>query len=121
MRDLPLEIHTQYYKTSAEDAQAAVISHLDIRRLPLRKQDDRSRDDVTVVCALFDRDGNFLEGRQTVVEIRLKDESIESRRSSGVTVNHEFKIKSGDYLVRVVARDAEGRQMAAANGVVEIP
>jgi hypothetical protein len=27
----------------------------------------------------------------------------------------------GTYAIRVVVRDAEGRQMAARNGVVEIP
>jgi len=73
------------------------------------------------VCALFDRNGNFVKGKQTQVELRLKDEHVESRRARGVTVNHEFDVKSGSYLIRVVARDAEGRQTAAASGVVEIP
>jgi VWFA-related protein len=121
MRELALDLHTQFYKTSPEDAKATIASNVDLGHLPLRKQDGRNRDDVTVVCALFDRNGNFLQGRQTVVEIRLKDENVESRRARGITVNHEFDVKSGDYLVRVVARDAEGRQMAAVNGVVEIP
>jgi VWFA-related protein len=121
VHDLPIDLHTQFYKTGAWEARATVISHLDIRQLPLRKQDDRNRDDVTVVCALFDRNGNFVKGKQTVVELRLKDENVESRRAHGVTVNQEFDVKSGGYLVRVVARDAEGRQMSAINGVVEIP
>jgi hypothetical protein len=56
-----------------------------------------------------------------VVELRLKDANVEGRRAHGVTLHHEFEVKSGGYLVRVVARDAEGRQMAAVNGVVEIP
>jgi VWFA-related protein len=121
VHDLPLDLHTEFYKTAAWDATATIVSHLDIRRLPLRKQDGRNRDDVTVVCALFDRNGNFLKGKQTVVELRLQDGNVESRRAHGVTVNQEFDVKSGGYLVRVVARDAEGRQMAAVNGVVEIP
>jgi hypothetical protein len=36
-------------------------------------------------------------------------------------LNSDFDVKRGAYMVRVVARDAEGRQMAAANDVVEIP
>jgi hypothetical protein len=121
VHDLPIDLHTRFYKTGDWEARATVISHIDIRQLSLRKQDDRNRDDVTVVCALFDRNGNFVKGKQTVVELRLKDENVESRRARGVTVNQEFDVKSGDYLVRVVARDAEGRQMSAVNGVVEIP
>ncbi|MGB7763017.1 MAG: VWA domain-containing protein [Bryobacteraceae bacterium] len=121
LRDLPIDIHTQFYKTSTEDAKVKVSTHLDIRQLPLRKQDDRNRDDVTLVCALFDRNGNYLKGTQKVVELRLKDENLEHRRAAGVTVIADFDLKSGAYLIRVVARDAEGQQMAAANGVVEIP
>jgi hypothetical protein len=120
VHDLPLDLHTEFYKTSRDDAKATISSHLDTAQLPLRKQDDRSRDDVTVVCALFDRNGNFLQGKQTLVELRMKDESA-ARRRAGVTMNHEFDLKSGDYIVRVVARDAEGRQMAAVNGLVQIP
>jgi VWFA-related protein len=119
--DLPIDIHSQFYKTGTGDAKLKVTTHFDIRRLPLRKQDDRNQDDVTLVCALFDRNGNYVKGTQKVVELRLKDENLDHRRAAGVTVNADFDLKSGAYLIRVVARDAEGQQMAAANGVVEIP
>jgi VWFA-related protein len=121
LRDVPIEIHSQFFKTTDEDAKLKVATHLDIRQLPLRKQDDRNRDDVTLVCALFDGNGNYIKGTQKVVELRLKDENIERRRAVGVTVNSDFDVKVGPYMIRVVVRDAEGRQMAAANGVVEIP
>ncbi len=121
MRDLPMDISTEFYKTTEEDAKLRVVSHLDIKQISLRKQDDRNRNDVTLLCALFDRNGNFVKGGQTVVEIRLKDESLDRQRARGVTVDHEFDVKTGDYLIRVVARDEEGHQMAAVNGVVEIP
>ena len=87
----------------------------------MRKQDDRNRDDVTLVCALFDGNGNYIKGTQKVVELRLKDENLDRRRTQGITVNSNFDVKVGPYMIRVVVRDAEGQQMAAANGVVEIP
>ena len=83
--------------------------------------DDRSRDDVTLVCALFDGNGNYIKGTQKVVELRLKDESLDQRRAQGVNVISDFDVKSGPYMIRIVVRDAEGRQMATANGTVEIP
>ncbi len=121
LHDLPIEMHSEFFKTSDEAARLKVAIHLDIQQLPLRKEDDRNRDDVTLVCALFDGNGNYLEGTQKVVELRLKDGTLEQRRTAGVTVNSSFDVKVGPYMIRVVARDAEGRQMAAANGVVEIP
>ena len=121
VRDLPIDIHTEFFKTTADDATLTVNAHLDIRQLPLRKQDDRSRDDLTLVCALFDGNGNYVKGTQKVVELRVKDENLEQRLTRGVTVSSDFDVKSGPYMIRVVLRDAEGRQMATANGVAEIP
>jgi VWFA-related protein len=121
LRDLPLDIHTQFFKTSDADARLKVTAHFDIRQLPLRKADDRNRDDVTMVCALFDANGNYVRGTQRIVELRLKDENLERYRASGITVNTDFDVKVGPYLIRVVARDAEGNEMASANDVVEIP
>ena len=121
LRDLPINIHTEFFKTTAEDASLTVTAHLDIRHLTLRQQDDRSRDDVTLVCALFDGNGNYLKGTQKVVELRLKDENLERRRTVGATVSTDFDVKSGPYMIRIVVRDSEGQQMATANGAVEIP
>jgi hypothetical protein len=121
LRDLPIDIDTQFFKTTAADARLRISTHLDIRQLHLRKQDDRNRNDVTVVCALFDGNGNYLRGVQKVVELRLKDESVEHKRDGGLTLNSDFDVKSGAYMIRVVARDVEGQQMATANETVEIP
>lgn len=121
LRDLPLDIDTGFYKTTAADAKLKITAHLDIRQLHLRKADDRNRNDVTLVCAIFDSNGNYLKGVQKVVELRLKDANVERRRSLGLTMNSEFDVRRGAYMIRVVVRDAEGRQMAAANDTVEIP
>jgi VWFA-related protein len=121
LRDLPLDVDTQFYKTTSADAKLKIIAHLDIRQLHLRKQDDRNRNDVTLVCALFDGNGNYVKGTQKVVELRLKDEDVDHRRDLGLTVNSDFDVKSGAYMIRVVARDAESQQMATANDTVEIP
>jgi VWFA-related protein len=121
LSDLPLDIDTGFYKTTPTDAKLKITAHLDIRHLRLRKADDRNRNDITVVCALFDGNGNYLKGVQKVVELRLKDENLDHRRTLGLTMNSDFDVKRGAYMIRVVARDAEGQQMATANDVVEIP
>ncbi len=121
LRDLPIDIHTEFFKTSHDDASLTVTAHLDIRQLHLRKQDDRNRDDVTLVCALFDGNGNYLKGIQKVVELRVKEENLEQRLSRGVNVPTDFDVQRGPYMIRIVVRDAAGQQMGAANGTVEIP
>ena len=121
VRDLPIDVSTRFFKETDEDARLKVIAHLDLRALHFRKEEGRNRDDVTLVCAVFDRNGNFVKGIQKVLEMRLKDESMAGRLSSGISVGLEVEVKTGDYMIRVVARDSGGRQLAAANAAAEIP
>jgi hypothetical protein len=69
---------------------------------------------------LFNRNGNFVQGTQKVVTMNLKDDTLQRRLASGLTVKTSFDVKPGDYLIRLVVRDSEGQSMAAENGAVEI-
>jgi VWFA-related protein len=117
---LPVQLHTQFFKTSDTDAQIAVLVRVDLRGVHFKKVDGRNRNDLTIVSALFDPNGNYVKGNEKVLEMRLRDETLQQRRDSGVTLKSSFDVKPGSYLVRLVVRDAEG-QISAENGAVEIP
>lgn len=121
MHDLPVELHTQFFKTGDADAKLTVLAHVDVKHLQFRKEEGRNREDLTVVSALFNRNGNYVQGNEKVLEMRLKDETLENKLKSGVTLKTSFDVKPGSYLVRLVVRDAQGQLMAAENGAVEIP
>ncbi len=121
LHDLPAEMHTQFFKPSEDSARLTVLVHVGLRSLKFRKEDGRNRDNVSVISAVFDRNGNFLNGVNKVVEMRLKDETVVQRIDSGVTVRSTFDLKPGQYIIRLVVRDSEGQLMTAQNGAVEIP
>ena len=121
LRDIPLVMHTQFFKPSADDAKLAVLARVDVKHLHFRKENGRNQDNLTVVSGLFDRNGNLVTGNSKVVEMRLKDQTLESKLNSGITVRSSFDVKPGSYLIRLVIRDSEGQLMAAANGTVDIP
>ena len=121
MHDIPIELHTQFFKASEDSAKVTVLVRLDIRHIHFRKTDGRNRDDLTIVSGLFDRNGNYVTAIEKKLEMRLKDETLEKRGGSGITVRTSFDVKPGSYLVRLVVRDAEGQLMSAENGAVEIP
>lgn len=118
---VPIGLQTQFYKTDATDAKLAVLAHVDLARMHFEKTGDRNVDDLTVVAAIFDRDGNFLTGTERVVSMKLRDETFQKLLHSGVTVRTSFDLKPGDYVVRLVVRDANAALLSAQNGVVEIP
>jgi VWFA-related protein len=121
LKELPVSLHTQFFKPSNETARVTVVASIDLKQLRFRMDGDRHRNDLTLVAALFDRNGNWITGSQKLVEMRLKDATLERPSASGFTIRTTFDVKPGAYLVRLVVRDAEGQQMAAQNGTVEIP
>jgi VWFA-related protein len=121
LRGLPIELHTQFFKSGDSSARLTVIARVDLRQLKYRKADGRNRNDVTLVAGLFDGNGIFISGIQKNLELRLLDETLSSRMRGPVTVRTSFDVKPGTYLIRLVARDAEGQQISSENGAVEIP
>jgi len=118
---LPIQLHTQYYKVDATDAKLAILAHVDIGGIRFDKLDGRNKNDLTIVAALFDRNGNFVTATEKVLEMRLRDTTLERLSHTGVTVKTSFDVKPGAYLVRLVVRDSQAAQLSAENGVVEIP
>ncbi|MGA2593249.1 MAG: VWA domain-containing protein [Bryobacteraceae bacterium] len=120
IKDIPLALHTQFFRSGESDANLSVISQLDIKSLHYRKEEGRNQDTLTVVSALFDTNGNYIAGQQKTLTLRLKDETLEKRLDSGIRLKATFDVKVGTYAVRVVVRDSEGQMMAADNTAVEI-
>ena len=118
---LPVALQTQFYKTDAADAKLAVLAHLDLAHMHFQKAGDRNQDSLTVVAALFDRNGNFITGTERTVQMKLRDETLERLSRTGVTVRTNFDVKPGDYVIRLVVRDSQAALLSAENGVVEIP
>jgi VWFA-related protein len=121
MHDIPVELHAQFFKSTEQDARISLLVRVDVRHLPFRKEDGRNRNDLTVVSGLFDRNGNYVIGNQKRIEMRLRDDTLENRLGSGLSVRTSFDVKPGSYMIRLVVRDDEGQLMAAENGAVEIP
>jgi VWFA-related protein len=121
MNDIPVELHTQFFKASADTAKVSLVIKVDVKRLKFRKEADRNCDELTVVAGLFDRNGVYATGIQKKLEMRLKDETVEKRLDGGLTLRSSFDVKPGTYSVRLVVRDLEGQMMSAQNAAVEIP
>ncbi len=120
MHNLPVKMHTQFFKASDEDAKLTVLAHVDVKLLHFRKLEGRNTDVLTCVSGLFNRNGNLIQGIEKTVTMHLKDDTLADKLASGITLKTSFDVKPGSYMVRVVVRDAEGQLMSAENGTVEI-
>jgi VWFA-related protein len=120
VRDIPVDVTTEFFKTGDAMAELTVESRLDLTSLKFRTAGDRNDDTLTVVTGLFDQDGHYVRGIQRVIDLRLREQTLRKVLGSGMDVKETFDIAPGRYVVRVVVRDSEGQAMAARNGTVDI-
>jgi len=121
LHELPIDLRTQFFKSTDTNARITVLAHIDLRHLHFRKGDGRNNNNLTITAAVFDRNGNYVSGNQKLLEMRLKDDTLELRGDTGFTVRSTFDVKPGPYMVRLVVRDSEGQQMSASNASIDIP
>ena len=121
IRDLPVDLQTQFFKKDQSGARLAVLTHLDVKSIRFRKALGRNNDELTIVTGIFDENGQYVTGGEKIIEMKLRDTTYDRLSHSGFIVKSSFDVKPGTYLVRLVVRDAEGALMAARNGAVVIP
>jgi VWFA-related protein len=121
VQDLPLACcQTQFFK-SANGVRLTVVAHITTKGLKFVRAGDRSKDKLTVATAIFDQNGNLLAVLEKILEMQLKDATLEQLNRSGLSVKFTFDVQPGTFLLRTVVRDSEGAQMAAINRGVDIP
>jgi len=120
IQDIPVEIQTEFFKSGEFAAELTVETRLDLKALRFRKAEDRNNDTLTVVTGLLDPNGIYVAGMERVMEMHLRDQTLEAMRNERIAVKESFNVAPGRYVVRVVVRDSEGKTMAARNGGVEI-
>ena len=121
MRELPVQLNTQFFKTGDFNAGLSVLARIDAKNLKYRKADGRNVDTLTVTSGVFDRNGNFVKGIQKTVDMKLRDQTLDTLPVSGITVKSNLDVPVGEYVVRMVVRDSEGQIMSALNSAVTIP
>ena len=119
--ELPIVLHTEFFKPSDELAKLTVVTRVDVKRLQYKQFNDRNFNDLTIVTAVFDHNGNFLKADQKLVKMRWTSETLQTKLASGITLKTNFDVTPGRYLIRIVTRDSEKQTMSARNGSVEIP
>jgi len=121
LRELPIEVHTQFFKLNESDVRLSVLTHLDMSSLHFLKQQDRNSNDLTFITVLFDRDGKYLTGKEKKVVCHLRDDTLARLSRTGITLKMEFDVKPGTYMVRQIVRDSQAGQLSGLSRTIEIP
>ncbi|PYV33444.1 MAG: hypothetical protein DMG22_10050 [Acidobacteria bacterium] len=120
VRELPVEVSTQFHQLDPKTASLAVRVHLDANALTFHKEGDRNDDNLTFVTVVFDRDGNYVDGHRKRMQLRLTASGLAKTLQGGIGIRDEFHLAPGTYWVREVVRDSELGALSALNTSVDI-
>jgi len=94
---------------------------LDVHGLYFARRGDRSVSELRCVFALFDAQGNYLVGREAVIDLALKAETLARLAPTGLYQHLTLEAPSGSYRLRAVLQEQAQGQMATLNQQVVIP
>ena len=120
-REFQVDLGTEFFKQSDTEARLSVVTRIDAHAVHFRKEGDRNRASLKVVCAAFDRDGNLVDGTQRNVDLLLRDSTLAHVLGTGLNVRGQLKVGVGTYALRVVVYEIDSGRMTALNRTVEIP
>jgi len=121
LSEIPVSLNTQFYKLNDVDTKLSVLTLIDLKTVDVPKRRGRNLNTLTLVTALFDRDGKYVTATEKKLEFRLQDQSLPTLLASGIKSRVSFNVKPGRYVVRQVVRDAEGGQLTGLSRAIEIP
>jgi VWFA-related protein len=121
LNELPIDVHTQFFRVNETDSKLSVMIHVDLRFVHFQKREGRNFDNLTLVTVLFDQNGKYLTAQEKTLQMRLHDATLARLSPSGITMKASFQVKPGSYMVRQVVRDAEGSQISGISRSVQIP
>ena len=121
LRELPIDVHTQFYKLDQAQARLAVLTHLNMSSVRFRQERDLHLKNLTFLTVVFDQDGKCVIAKEKQVQLRLRDITLAKLTQNGMTVKTEVDLKPGTYLIRQIVRDSEDGQLSGLSRTVEIP
>ena len=96
-----------------------VVTAVDARQLKFSQRRGHNLQELTFVTILEDAAGNYVSGKQAVMDLNLAPATLASFRSKGFRAATSFSLPRGNYLVREVVREAVEDRIAAVNVPVD--
>lgn len=120
VQQLPVTIDVKVFSTKTDDRELVLSGRLDTKALHLRKEAQRSLNDVTFVSAIFDQKDNLVQLQRGQAKLDAPDAQLQQVLSAGLKMDSTFELKPGTYRVREVVIDSEDHQITALSRNVNV-
>jgi VWFA-related protein len=100
--------------------QVDVIVDIDASQIQFAPQGPLHLQQLTFVTSIADEHGNFVTGKQAVMDLRLSTATLARLQSRGIQATMKFSLPKGQYVVREVVRELVQDHLSALNTPVDL-
>ncbi|HTS11717.1 MAG TPA: VWA domain-containing protein [Candidatus Limnocylindrales bacterium] len=94
-----------------------VSVHVDVAHVKFGMQSHRHTQELVFVSALLNEKGDFVVGKESRMDLMLKDASLAELSKTGITAKTFLQAPPGRYSLREVVRDGDGKLFASSSPV----
>jgi hypothetical protein len=120
LQDVPATVRVIPAAQANGGYQVKIIVDIDARRIRFATQGKLHLQQLTFVTAIENGQGNFVTGKQAVMDLRVKPATLASMQTTGIHAVESFSLPSGIYTVREVVREMVQDHMAASSTALRL-
>jgi VWFA-related protein len=114
----PAEVRTMVRDTKDGQLAIEVIVTIGAKELTFAEKEGRHVQQLTFVTVLQDREGNYVAGKQAIMDLALTAETLASLQAQGLRASLSFSVPRGTYQIREAVREAVQDHIASSTSVV---
>jgi VWFA-related protein len=120
LTEVPVGTLTQPGKSESGEPILWVVVKIDVKHLQFDRHKDRQDQKLSFVMALFDKQGNFVTGKEGEMNFALKPVTFDHFAHTGLSAKIFLPAPLGSYRLRTVTQEATDGKMSASTISVEI-
>jgi hypothetical protein len=118
--DVPVTVTARPDKLENGRPVARLIFQWDAAKMRFQLQDGARLQKLCLVVALLDGSGNFVAGKEGVVELALSESSFARALSGGLSMSMNLEAPAGTYRLRTVVVEEDEAHVSASTQAVEL-
>jgi VWFA-related protein len=119
LEEIPVEMHVSPGIPKDGQFPIGVVVKIDAKLLKFARMHGRSLQQLTFVTVVVDESGNYVAGKQAVMDLYLKPATLAALEAKGIKAQLWLSAPKGTYRVREVVREMVENHMAALSAPVE--
>lgn len=121
LNEIPIELSYDCLRLEDGRFELGLVMQVQTERVPFLLEEERQQNLLHFLAAVFDANGQYIDGLEKALELKLTETSYRSFKSHGFSSKAQFKLPPGHYKIKVVVRESVQSKMGSVSKEIHIP